>query len=451
MRRENLQQLISDLEKKRESFYKSLNGNRGYRLDREFARPDDEPLTKEEIAEIDAYWGKYKFAYPEIDYESFKIFKNRCGYFDVRHCPGNVEYQFFFKNWEASKWAIPFQNKAMLPILYSNVKQPRTIVRRMRDVLYNEHYEPIPLDEAVKIILEHMAGDNATGVIVKPNMKNGGHGIEFVTQDNSDEQGVREILKKMGGRDFVAQEMMRQSEFTKQFNPSSVNTLRITTLFFERTVHVLGGILRIGKSGNRVDNFCSGGSLLGFDIETGKCNNWAQTSGNVRITTLPFGIDLERSCFTVPNLEEVKKAVKSMHYRMPYVRMIAWDIALDENNVPNLIECNFCGYYQINEAVKGPLFAPLLDKMLDHWLKKFFSIDFATEEFLCKEYHDHIEIVEYIGSSGEVKIPEMLREKPVKKILAKAFKNCTISDFSAPMEVIRNSPDAMKSIPEFQL
>jgi len=110
-----------------------------------------------------------------------------------------------------------------------------------------------------------------------------------------------------------------------------------------------------------------------------------------------------------------------MHYRMPYVRMIAWDIALDESNIPMLIECNFCGYYQISEAVNGPVFGELLDKMLDQWLLTYFNFEFATSEFRCKEYHNRVVITEYIGNSEQVLIPSSLRGKPVTKVEDKAF------------------------------
>jgi len=436
---------MAELDKQKADFYKSLRNNLGYRLDREFARADDLPLTDEELAAIDEYWGKYKFAYPQIDYGSFKIFKNRLGRFDVRHCPGNVEYQFFFKGWEKSAWAIPFQNKAMLPILYSNAKQPRTLVRRMQNILYNEFYQPIEIEEAIDIMLNFLE-KGGKGIIVKPNMRNGGHGIEVITPEDANEAVIREVMRNMQGRAFVAQEIMTQSAFTAQFNPTSVNTMRITTLLFDRKVHVLSGLIRIGKAGNTADNFCSGGSLLGIDIETGKVNQWAMAGGNVRIDRLPSGLELQATDLVVPNIEAVKETVASMHYRMPYVRMIAWDIALDGTNTPVLIECNFCGYYQMNEAVSGPVFAPLLDKMLDQWLKTFFYFEFATEQFRCREYHDRVEITEYIGENGDVIVPQRLRGKLVTKIHPQAFKGCKVSAISASALVMKNSSAAMDSI-----
>lgn len=63
-------------------FYESVKNSR--RIDNSFAVDGDIPLTEEEKREIDKFWGKYKFAYPEIDYKSFQTFKNRYGKFDVR-------------------------------------------------------------------------------------------------------------------------------------------------------------------------------------------------------------------------------------------------------------------------------------------------------------------------------------------------------------------------------
>jgi len=202
----NVNRLIETLEEKKAMHYSSLKNNVGYRLDRSFKSANDNlDLTPEEIKEIDRYWGKYKFAYPEIDYESFRIFKNRLGRFDVRHCPGNVEYGFFFKLFEKSDYAISFQNKAMLPILYSNVKQPRTIIRRMKGILQNENYEPISNAEAINIIKKYLSENENNRIIVKPNGRNGGHGIEFIGPGIVTDENINSVMKKMENRAFVAQ------------------------------------------------------------------------------------------------------------------------------------------------------------------------------------------------------------------------------------------------------
>lgn len=439
--KKDAQKLKAQFEEQRRRFYASFQRNEGKILDDRFAREDDEPLTDKEIREIDKYWGKYSFAYPQIDYKSFQTYKNRFGEFDVRHCPGNVEYGFFFKAWEKTPWAIPFQNKAMLPILYSNVHQPRTLVRRMKDILYNEDYQPISVHEAEDILLDFLREDKSHGIICKPNGRNGGHGIEFLRQENANRQNVRAVIAAMGERAFVAQELMRQSPAMARFNPSSVNTVRMTSLVWYGKVHILSAIVRIGASGSTVDNFCSGGSLLGMDPKTGVLNHWAMDQNKGKITVLPSGVDLSQK-LSVPNYQGVVEAVKSMHYRVPYIRMIAWDIALDENDTPTLIECNFAGYYQMSEFNSGAIFKEHLDGMLDQWLVKLFSLPLATDSFVCDEYAKHIVIREYIGESTNVEIPKEINGKPVTGIDKNAFKGYQIETVSAPVKLLAQAQKA---------
>lgn len=229
-------------------------------------------------------------------------------------------------------------------------------------------------------------------------------------------------------------------------NVSSVNTIRITTLLFKKKVRPLAALIRIGNAGSQVDNWCSGGSLLGIDLESGQCLDWAMANDRSRITVLPSGIDLSKTALKVPNFNEVKAAVCRCHYRIPYIKMISWDIALDEENCPVLIENNFGGMIQLHEATTGPLFGALMDELCDEYLLKRFYTRFATQEFICKEYHDHIAVSEYISASETVVVPETLNGKPVTYIEPNAVKNCVVKVFSAPAAAIKNSPTAIKNI-----
>lgn len=427
------------------AFYKSLSNNGGYRLDREFACPDDEPLTKQEIAQIDAYWGKYKFAYPNINYKSFQTFKNRSGRFDVRHCPGEIKTVFFRKYFDEPKYNVVCQNKAMFDFLYSNLPRPRTVARRMNGLYMDEDYRPLSLDEIVTLCSEHLR--TTGGLIVKPNASSGGSGIVVFQPGKTTDKEIRKHLSvTLGICAFVIQEILVQSDFMARFNPSSVNTIRINTILHKGRAKPLAALCRIGSKGSNVDNWCSGGSLLGVDINTGKCLSEAMTNDHKRITKLPSGVNLAEENLVIPNFEKLKEMVCLAHYRVPYIKMISWDMALDHNNEPTFIECNFAGMIQIHEATTGPLFGDLMDELLDEYCLKRFFLHFVTEDFICREYHDHVVVEEYIGVSGDVKVPEVLKGKPVTRIMPKAFEGCDIRRISASKTIVKNSPTAMKSI-----
>ncbi len=436
-----MEQVKTNAAAMRSEFYAGVSASR--RLDNSFATPSDRDLTREEIRQIDEYWGKYRFAYPDIDYKSFKSFKNRCGHFDVRHCPGAIRTQYFNKFWLNSDYSVALQNKGLLPLLFSNVKQPRTVLRRMNGMFSDENYTPLSSEDAVSLLLKVSLSRK---LIMKASNLGGGRGIFFLDQTTT-RAAIENTIRSIGRSAFVVQEFMEQSSFMKRFNPSCVNTLRVTSLIWKGKVRVLAALIRIGKEGNQVDNYSQGGSLLGVDLETGICNNWALTHDNERITVLPSGLNLSKT-LEVPGFRKVLKCVCDMHARIPYIRMVSWDIALDKRNEPVLIENNFAGMIQIHEAVTGPLFGELMDELLDTYLLKSFSIEFQAGDYTCAEFHDHVEIVDYAGGNHEIRIPERLEKKPVTRIQAAAFRKIKLDQITVSETVAKNSAAALKRVKE---
>lgn len=377
---------------------------------------NDIPLTSEEIKEIDNYWKKYEFAYPEIEYKSWKTFKNRCGHFDVRHCPGVIRNLFLQKYFLDRNYHIPFQNKGMLSFLYSNIKQPYTLCRRMNEICLDENFNEVSVNEIISSCIKYL--NNNGNLIFKPFGSSGGKGILLFTKETTEQQ-LYDIFNESKG--FVIQEVIKQSSFMARFNDSSVNTIRITTLIVDKKSVSLAAIIRVGKSGNYVDNWHSGGTLLGIDINTGKCCNHVLNGKFENVKILPNGLNLEKENLIIPNFEKVKKSVTDAHYRIPYIKMISWDIALDEDDNPVLIECNFGGEMQMHEATTGAMFGEYLDDLLDECLLKRYYKRFVKHNFLCREYHDHIEIEKYIGKRDRVYIPEHFNNKKVTAVLKTAF------------------------------
>ena len=430
------------LEEQRAAHYRQMH-YRGY--DDTFMRPDDEPLTAEEIAAIDAYWGKYKFAYPEIDYKSFETFKNRCGKFDVRHCPAAIRSRVFRNRFVNPDYEMPFQNKGMMEYLYPDFKKPRTLFRRLNCWFFDENFDPISAADVARACCEFVR--TGERLIIKPTGAGGGKGISFLGPEDTDPEAVHKLLvQDYGLRALVIQQVIGQSAFMKAFNPSSVNTIRITTLFWRGKTVPLAALIRIGSFGNQVDNWCSGGSLLGLDIETGKCLPWALGNDLTHVTKLPSGLDLAAQELTVPNFDEIKRLTCHAHCRNPYIRLISWDIALDEGDEPVFIECNFSGMIQIHEATTGPVFGKYMDDICDSYLLKLFSLPFMEGDFVCSEYYDRVVIDEYAGSSKKVVIPGTLRGKPVVKLAPGAFKKRPGVTVTVSESIAENSKTALAKV-----
>lgn len=433
---------IEKLDKQNADYYKYFTLSSTKAIDNSFALPDDKELTKEQIAAIDAFWSKYKFAYPKIDYNSFKIFMNRCGKFSVYHCPPGIRPKLFHKYLFDDSYFFAFQHKAYLHKLFVDVKQPKTILRRMNGLFLDESYNKVStMKQVLNICVK--AIENGAELVIKPSGKGGGKGVQFV--NIPDRRIILEAIQSQGSSALVIQEALKQSTEMAKFNQGSVNTLRVTTLLHKGDVHVLAALVRVGATGNRVDNWCSGGSLVGINVETGECLDWALRNDNQKMSVLPSGLDLAAKPFKIPNIEGVWKLVKRAHVQIPYIRMVSWDIAIDENDEPVMIENNFAGMIQIHEATTGPVFGKFMEEFLDKCLLERFCLKKANMEYDYREYHDHIVLDKYVGHGITVHVPAEIEGKPVTEIGSNCFVNKkNILKVILPLTVTKISEDAFK-------
>lgn len=148
-------------------------------------------------------------------------------------------------------------------------------------------------------------------------------------------------LEKFFEKNYLVQEYVEQHPFYKQFNPSSFNTLRI---YVYRSVkderfHVLHTLLRVGAKNSVVDNVSAGGKfiyvnpdgtfLYGFDT---LCR---------RFDVLPDSSSRSLSGLgPLPGFAEMHSLALKVAEKVPHNRLIAFDINLDKDGRPRLIELN---------------------------------------------------------------------------------------------------------------
>ena len=125
----------------------------------------------------------------------------------------------------------------------------------------------------------------------------------------------------------------------------------------------------------------------------------------------------------MPNIDQLKKTVRKLHVQIPYLRLVSWDIGIDDSEEFTLIENNAMGMIQIHEAVTGPIFGELLDDLLDDYLLEKFYYTGANLSYTYREYDDHVEIESYDGKAVKVRVPDKIKGKPVTRILPNAFGN----------------------------
>lgn len=264
-------------------------------------------------------------------------------------------------------------DKLLKPYFMDNIT-PKTIVRSIKNGLFDSDYHIISRDKAEETIREV----KSPVLVAKPTVdSSSGNNILFF--DNVDEHYYKRYtneildLKKLScllGADYILQEGQTQSDEMSVFNKTSINTLRIAT-YLSVNSHkpvVLNGVLRIGKAGSFVDNAHAGGCLIGINSE-GKlkdfcCNQWGKVFAEFN------GIDFSKQDFIIPNYEIVKEFAKNVAACLPHQRVLALDIMLDQNNQPKLIEFNnyAFGVWAFQQTI-GSLFGSFTEEVLDYCKK----------------------------------------------------------------------------------
>ena len=165
--------------------------------------------------------------------------------------------------------------------------------------------------------------------------------------------------------DIVVQEPISQSNELSRLNPSSVNTIRCLTLLKkDGTAKLYSTCLRMGVGDTKVDNASSGGCVVGVK-EDGTLNEFASTPQGKRFKAHPFtGLDF--STVTIPNFSRIKELVLGEATKLSYFRLVSWDIALNKQNEPVLIEANLCsGELDFHQLNNGPLFGDDTEEILN--------------------------------------------------------------------------------------
>lgn len=157
------------------------------------------------------------------------------------------------------------------------------------------------------------------------------------------------------------------------FNPDSVNTIRIMTLVRSDDTNILSSVLRMGKRGSRVDNCSSGGIVCGID-SNGCLKDVAYDNKANAYYKHPNGVEF--AGFAIPAYSQCLEIVKKLAVRFAGIsRLISFDIAIDENNSPLLIEMNISyGELDFHQLCNGPIFGDNTDEILREVVDKSWSL-----------------------------------------------------------------------------
>lgn len=257
---------------------------------------------------------------------------------------------------------------------------PKVLLRNINGIFYDEKYSLLNIASG----FEKFKKTNDKIIIKSALDSGGGRGVELFEAgyegffNSSYNELTFAYLDKVFVKDYLIQEYVVQHPFFHQFNPTSLNTVRIFTYRSVTTEEIIPihAVLRMGGPGAIVDNQASGGIAIGIN-EAGILNSFAVNKKGERILSyngLKFS-DIKK----IPMFDRMVEVSKSVATTFLYHRLLGFDLCLDKAGAIRLIEVNNknneINFYQMSN---GSLFGDYTGEIIEYCnsRKKTFSADF---------------------------------------------------------------------------
>ncbi len=316
--------------------------------------PTDPKLDAEYKTNIRAYWKQFRTSVPAKYW--FCLPCGDANGYPPQYIPEDKWFDAIVPHYNNLIFAKALQDKCLHNVLFPGIKRPETVVKRIAGVFYDDALTLLSREEA-------MARCRHVGrILIKPSVGSGqGNGIRFFSSDELSEADISALFDEYG-QNFIVQKKMSQHAVLAAFNPNSLNTIRVMTFLYKDKVHVLNAVLRVGGGTNEVDNVSQGGyqctilpdgRLDQYAITklSGRWNNVSETASGIRFSEV-----------IIPSYDRIRDTVCTAAMKMSHFKILGWDIAVDPDGEPVLVEYNVIPAQ--NQGTCGPTFGPLTDEVL---------------------------------------------------------------------------------------
>lgn len=323
-------------------------------------------LSKQEKQSILDLWGGIS---KHISFKEYEVFKKINGH-DPKYLSHNLYLPLISRRLNDYYYTNFFEDKGLLGYLNrnKNLSFPYCYVRCIKGEYYTDDMHQITKDEAIEIC---SAQENL--LVKHSRFSSGGQGVSLYQLQGMNINERKVICKKIlnTSYDIVVQELLHQNPNMARFNNSSVNTLRVTSLYLNGVATIQNVILRIGKPGSYVDNMASGGLVIGVALD-GKLSEYAIGLTLEKVTEYNGVIFRNTRLEFVPKVLEM--IVSSHKDIFPLCKFIGWDVCIDDAGKPVIIEVNTSQPGISGEQLcGGPIFGDRTEEVIDYCLQKPFN------------------------------------------------------------------------------
>lgn len=295
--------------------------------------------------EVPTYWHQYLYS--------------RNGLYSEKYIPASIYNSEIIYRLNKFQFRHAYVDKGFYDTLFADFNRPATIVKNVNGYYYDGK-NPLSEQDA----LERCS--NIKDAIIKPTLEGTwGKGVELIkTSDGIVTTmgcSVKELFERYN-RSFIIQERLKQHPDMDRLNPTSLNTIRVMSYRKGQEIIILYAVVRIGRKDKVIDNETAGGIKADIDLQTGRIKGCAIGSPTEQL--MPYtDIGTPVDNYQIPSFHEVLRQVKEQHYRLPYFNLVGWDMCVDQNGMPALIEWNRAA--ELSQVAHGPAFGDLTEEILE--------------------------------------------------------------------------------------
>lgn len=329
------------------------------------SRSKRQTLTRDEESEVKALWGKIN---PRISMLEYEIYKGIRG-FDTRYLAHHTYLPLLARRINNYRYTKLFEHKSLLGYLSNcSIRFPECYVRCIDGEFYSGDMRQLSLNEAVECCIPHDC------LIYKASTEtSGGKSVKKISLTHLNSFQRTEAIKNLlrpGLKDYVIQENLSQHSRAATFNVNSVNTFRVTTLYLNGTFSVLSIVFRFGTNGMTVDNLGAGGIMVGVKAD----GSLTATGYNRPFESCTSYNGINFSEYRFPEIPAILKEIEEAHVSaFPLCKLIGWDICIDENGHPVVLELNSSQPgVSGSQICNGPIFGERTAEVIQYCLNKPF-------------------------------------------------------------------------------
>ena len=310
-------------------------------------------LTAAQKRDVEEYWSARGINLSSTDWHRYYYAKT--GIEDPRFVPDDVFHRIIRPKMNDYKQATAWSEKAYTDWVVRGVKTVQSVVRCVNGRLLDEQFALIDQKTANSIMNKYEA------LVLKPTMfTDTGKNVVLALAPFE----IKDIITRYGKR-FVVQIPLKQHPDMGLLNESSVNTVRINTVLFDTEAHALPGFVKAGQPGDFTDNGGGDEHRIFIGIKDGHYGDFAFDHDCNKFYSIPSGYNFAGQ--KIPFFEEMCRAAEKAHKAIPNFGLAFWDMSVDINGEPTIVEMNLRypdSYFP--QVSAGPFFGAYTDEVLDY-------------------------------------------------------------------------------------